>query len=342
MASSLFFLRKRRNRSKADMSVSHEIKNRLEQYLQQERSLLDDLFRLKKQQKNFGAEIGKAIIVEGVAAFAKDLLESSRAGKYGRKITKSILDRQQKEQFLIIEKNIENRHNAINQDIASFLSLVSMKKKDLKEPNSSLLIQKIEKAQNYAKVETCIKRTIKALTSIANRPLVYNTEIPVMQEVVIPPGKPFASILKLREILQSIQGYAKIIDPYVDETTLELLLNIPEGVPVKVLTAYTGGKKSGKRLERAYRTLKTERPPVEMRKCDPNLIHDRFILDQNRGWNIGSSLKDMGKKLSMIKPILAKSRRETERLFDEMWSKSNPVITRVQTIKSKCGHGDTA
>lgn len=305
--------------------MSHEIRSRLEQYLQREQSLLNELLQLKRQRKAVGAEIGKDIVAEGVAAFATDLFESSRAGRYGRKITKSIFDKQQKEQFLVRERSIENRHNALTQGIISFLTSVSINKKGLKEPNSFQLIKKIEKAQDYAKVETCINRTIKSLKSIASRPLIYNKEIPVMLEVVIPPGQPFTSVLKLRKILQSIQGYAKIIDPYVDETTLELFLYIPEGLPIKVLTAYTGGAEKGRRFVRSCNRFKKERHQFEIRRCEVKVIHDRFILDKNKGWSIGSSLKDIGKKLSMIKIISSQSKRETEKIFDEMWSKSNPV-----------------
>ena len=103
--------------------------------------------------------------------------------------------------------------------------------------NSFQLIQKIDKAQDFVKVDTRIRRTIRTLRTIANKSLIYNKDISVQgKEVVIPPGKPFTSTLKLKEILQSIQGYVKIIDPYIDETTLELLLYVPEGLPIKILT----------------------------------------------------------------------------------------------------------
>lgn len=312
--------------SKAEIRVSNEIKNGLEQYIQQEQSLLDEFLRLKRQRKDVRTEIGKAIVVEGVAAFATDLLESSRAGRYGRKIAKSILDQKQKEQILIGERSVESRHDILIQDIRNFLSSVSIKKRRLKEPNSYLLTEKIDKTQDFVKVDTRIRRTITALKTIANKPLIYNRQIRVQQEeVVIPPGKPFTSALKLKKILQNIRGYAKIIDPYIDETTLELLLYIPEGVPIKVLTAYTGGKDKERRFQEGCRRFKIERPQFEIRKCKAKLIHDRFMLDHKQGWNIGSSLKDIGKSMSMIKVISSQGKGETEKLFDKLWSKAKPV-----------------
>jgi len=304
--------------------LSNEIKNNIENYIHQEQSLLDGFSQLKRQQKDIGSEIGKAVVAEGVAAFATELLESSLVGKYGRKITKSILDQKQKEQISTIERSMENRHNALIQDVRNFLSTVSIKKRGMKESTSSQLIEKITKAQEFVKLDTRIRRTIKALISVLNEPLIYNKEVQVQQEeVVILPGKPFTGTLKLKEILQNIQGYAKIIDPYVDETTLELLLNTREGIPIKILTSYTGGKEKERHFEKVCQRFKTERPQFEIRKCDGKLIHDRFVLDQNQGWNIGSSLKDIGKGMSMIKTISPQSKRETEKMFDEIWSKSH-------------------
>lgn len=145
--------------------------------------------------------------------------------------------------------------------------------------------------------------------------------------MIIPPGEPFSGSLRLKEILRSIQGYAKIIDPYVDETTLELLLQIPEDLPIKLLTEHTGGEEKERQFRRACQRFKTERPRLQTRKCEPKLPHDRFILTQTQGWNVGSSLKDLGKKLSMIKEISIESKIEAEKKFDEIWRNAKDLLT---------------
>jgi len=305
--------------------MSYEIKNRIEHHIQQEQTLLNEFLQQKSQRNEIGTELGKAIVTEGAAAFATELFESSRAGRYGRKFAKHVLDQKRREQILIGERSIEDKHNALVQDFRKFLSSVSTEKSGLKKPNSSQLIEKIDKAQDFVKVNTRIRRTIKALRSILLKPLIYNKEIPVQQEeLFIPPDTPFTSTLRLKEILQHIQGYAKIIDPYVHETTLELLLYIPKSSPIKVLTAYTGGKDRERRFKRAYKRFKVERPQFEIRKCKAKLIHDRFILDEKGGWNIGSSLKDIGKSMSMIRVISPQSKRKTEEMFNKIWNSSIP------------------
>lgn len=312
------------------MSMSHEIKNRLEQYIRREQALLNKFSQLKKQRKDVGGEIGRTIIGEGVAAFAADLFESSLAGRLGRKATKALLEQKRKEQLLIQERNIENQHDFLVQSVRALLSSMSSMRKNLKEPNSSKLVAKLDRAQEFVKVDTRIRRTITALRGIANKSLIYNKQTPVQQivkEVIVPPGKPFTGAMKLKEVLRSVQGYAKIIDPYVDETTLEFLINIPKGLPIKVLTEYTGGKEKERRFKRACQRFRTERLYLQVRKCKPKLIHDRFILTQTQGWSIGSSIKDMGKRLSMIKEISSQTKREAEKVFDQIWSKSINLIT---------------
>jgi hypothetical protein len=148
-----------------------------------------------------------------------------------------------------------------------------------------------------------------------------------MKEIVIPPGEPFSSSQILNKILKSIQGYAKIIDPYVDETTLDFLLHIRRDLPIKLLTEHIGGEEKEKQFRRACQRFKIDRPEYQIRKCEPKLIHDRFILTQTQGWNVGSSLKDIGKKMSMIKEISNQSKIVAEKKFEEIWRSAKDLLT---------------
>ncbi len=309
--------------------MSEDIKSRLQEYVQQEHVLLDQILQLK-QQKNVGTEIGQAVISEGVAALATSLFESSTAGRLGRKLTKSAFNQQQKNQLTIQERNIENQHNSLVQRVRDLISSLSVKRKNLQETNSHELIGKLDRAQESLKVETRIRRTITTLMSIASKQLIYNKDIRALQtakEIIIPPGEPFSGSLRLKEMLRNVKGYAKIIDPYVDETTLEFLLEIPEDVPIRLLTEHTGGEEKERKFIRTCQKFITERPRYQARKCEPKLIHDRFILTKTQGWSVGSSLKDIGKKMSMIKEISIESKIEAERKFEELWRNAKDLLT---------------
>ena len=308
--------------------MSEDIKSRLQEYVMQDQVLLDQILQLRNQ-KNVGAEIGKTVLSEGAAALAAGLFESSAAGRLGRKLTKSALDQQQKSQLMIQERNIESQHNSLVQRVSDFVSSLSVKRKNLQEANSYELIKKLERAQEFLKAETRIRRTVTTLMNIASKQLIYNKDIQASQslkEIIILPGEPFSGSLRLKEMLRSVRGYAKIIDPYVDETTLEILFEIPEEASIRLLTEHIGGEGKEKQFRRACQKFITERPRCQARKCEPGLIHDRFILTKTRGWSVGSSLKDIGKKMSMIKEISIESKIEAERKFEELWRNAKDLL----------------
>ena len=308
--------------------MSGEIKSHLGHFIQLEQAFLVQLSQLARQG-NVGKEIGKAVISEGAAAIIANLFESSSAGKLGRKLTKAALEQRQKNQVFVERSKIESQHDSLVQEVKVFVSSVSILRKDLREPNSHFLVEKLDHAQEFQKVETRIRKTIVTLKGIACKQLIYNKDIATPRtaaEIVIPPGRPFSGVITLKEILRSVRGYAKIIDPYVDETTLELLLEIPENLPIKLLTELTGGEEKEKRFLKACQRFKTERPQFQIRKCDHGLIHDRFILTQTQGWNVGSSLKDIGKRMSMLIEIAAQSKINAEIKFDEIWKGSKDLL----------------
>jgi len=60
------------------------------------------------------------------------------------------------------------------------------------------------------------------------------------------------------------------------------------------------GRTKKKCFKRLCEKFKIERPEFEIRKCYLKLIHDKFILTRKQGLSFGTSLKDIGKKPSMI------------------------------------------
>ena len=304
------------------VGMPNKIKNRLQQFIQQEQQLLNQLHQIKTRQKGVGTQIGNTVISEGAGAFAAELLESSKAGRLGRRFTKTFLDQKRREQSQIQKRTIESKHDSVIQSIRAFLSSVSIKTKNIAEPNSHRLVAKIDRAQEYVRIDTKIRRTVIALESMGEKSLIYSKDIPALQiskETLVSPGKPFTGSIKIKEILKSCRGYVKVIDPYINEATLELLINIPEGVPTRLLTAFTGGEEKEGKRKRTYRKFKEERPEFEIKKCRSNLIHDRFILTKTHGWNVGSSLKDFGKKLSIITELSTEAKGNVEKKFDGIW-----------------------
>jgi len=210
----------------------------------------------------------------------------------------------------------------------AYLDSISEWKPNLTKENSIALRNKLEKAQNYVNIETKIKHTIRVLEDLTLRCLVYNKDISraPLSEVMVPPGKPLTGKVIIKKILGSVQGYVKIIDSYVSDATLELLLAVPENIPIKLLTENIGGKKGRRSFLRTCKQFKVERPSFEIRKCEKGKLHDRLILTFERGWIVGQSLKDFGKKHSTINELSKKGKKENEEIFNQYWALSKDLI----------------
>ncbi len=164
--------------------MSSDICNRLSYYSQQGRGILRNLHQAQLRPNAAGTEIIKDLVITGAGEFAADLFESSRAKKYGRKITKSYLNQQEKHQIDANMLQFESIFQSWFAEVKSFLSQVSVQKQNLVQPgNSEILLRKISQVIRYSKTETKIKRTIAVLDEISPHPLVYNSHLPTEKEM---------------------------------------------------------------------------------------------------------------------------------------------------------------
>jgi len=311
--------------------MSFEIKRSIEHYINQGEILLEQLKVSKLQQKNVQADLGRTFLIEGARLLAVDIFESAKVGRITKKLTRAYLDQQKKKQKSIIEETYNNRFYSWLRNINDFLANISTYKANLKKPNSQQLIGRFSKIEEVVKLETKISRSIRILRGISNKPLIYNQEIKKLtvieeKQILLPPGSPYTGFRKIEELLRKSTGYIKIIDSYVDEDILDILFNVAKEIPIFLLTAFTGGKGKGKRFVKLCKRFKTERPRFEIRKCDPSILHDRFILTKNNGWTIGSSIKDIGKRMTMITPLTVDTLKNAEELFKQIWHNSKNLI----------------
>lgn len=297
--------------------MSEEINRILDSYINQEKRLLGQLSQIKIQRDDIKTEIAKDLVSLGA---------SELFGRTGRKLTRMAIDRKVKTRIKGMEDNVDAQHRTIMYNITAFLRTISEWQKNIKEPNSHRLLPRIEKAQGGARIATRVQATIKGLISLKAKRLIYNKDIPPVSQkgAVFPPGSPFSASMELRHLLGSATGYVKICDTYVSVKTLDILNSIPAGIPIKLLTEKTGGKKRAPAFLRACKDFKAEHPGLEVRKGEG--LHDRFILMKDRGWSFGSSLKDFGSKFSAFTGLQEKEKREAEKIFDDLWKKARQIV----------------
>lgn len=311
--------------------MSEAIRSRLESFLQRGEYLQNQLSAIKTP-KNVKDTINRDLVGEAANLIVREVLDLPYGGKV-RKYSKAILKQQEEKRIADAERSVEMSYHQWTQNIEGYLSSVSLIKSDLNPSgNSHELVNRIKRAQDAKRLDTKIRSTVSALRTISTKNLILNKDIPefitkskqknAKKEIIIPPDKPFTGQRELTKIIEEAQGFLWVMDTYVDFKTLDLLHEAPKGISIRLLTCNTGGADKENRFLRACKSLKAERLGFEIRKCDSKLVHDRFILTKNKGWLVGSSLKDIGKKLTMITEMSPEASKKMRTHFEEIWKKS--------------------
>jgi hypothetical protein len=103
-------------------------------------------------------------------------------------------------------------------------------------------------------------------------------------------GQIFDAYLLLSDIIKSAKISIKLIDNYIDESTLVLFTKRDAKVEMKIYT-----KTISKQLELDLQKYNAQYSAIEIKKFE--LSHDRFlIIDDSEVYHFGASLKDLGKK----------------------------------------------
>lgn len=191
--------------------MSTEIYNRISYYSQQGKGILNCLHQAQMRPKTLGAEIvkdlasiGKDSISNGVGSFIGEILESSRAKRYGRKYTKIYLNQQEIQVTSTAVSQFELEFQYWFAEIKSFLSQVSVEKLNIVQPgNSTILLKKLNQVSRYTKTETKIRRMLAILDDVSCLPLVYSRSLPTREAVEEKKKKmPYDNIQRLENTLR--------------------------------------------------------------------------------------------------------------------------------------------
>lgn len=129
-----------------------------------------------------------------------------------------------------------------------------------------------------------------------------------------------------KEILNTLKGELKIIDPYCDKKTLDILEN--SGNPrIKFLTKINNirNPRQQRSFLRELQEFKSDYSTIEFKDYPQNDIHDRYVISDNAFIIIGYSIKDFGKKETFVTVFRDNEdiRQQLLKNFDEKWNKSN-------------------
>ena len=103
-------------------------------------------------------------------------------------------------------------------------------------------------------------------------------------------GQIFDAYLFVSDIIKSAKKSIKLIDNFIDESTLVLFTKRDANIKTTIYT-----KTISKELQLDWKKYNEQYEKIEIKKFD--LSHDRFlIVDEKEIYHFGASLKDLGKK----------------------------------------------
>ena len=176
-----------------------------------------------------------------------------------------------------------------------------------------------EKLEEKAKL---LYLTIKGLKAVKD--LVGDTV--GVRTWVIEAGKVYSGKKLFQEVvLSSVGSSLKICDPYCGARTIDLLSGIGHNCRVMILTQSIETKGSFQReledFQKEYSGI-----DIEVRVFSASTLHDRYAISDDNCWSIGSSLKDLGNKDTIVTKLGDEIRYALEEMFEERWKRSSPLV----------------
>ena len=142
----------------------------------------------------------------------------------------------------------------------------------------------------FEQIETKISQHDKLLNEHEQKfDLLIKTYLPP-HEGIFYDGQIFDAYIFVSDIIKSATNSITLIDNYIDESVLYLLLKRKENVKATIYTS-----KISKQLSLYIDRYNAQYPKIEISTFSKS--HDRFIIIDNKTvYHIGASLKDLGKK----------------------------------------------
>ncbi len=145
------------------------IKQQINYFIQVEQSYLGKYQQLHTRSRDATGQLIVAGVTEGVKAIVADLFSSPLAGRFAKGFTKNYFRQDQQKALATQENNLDAQHRYIVQSALGLLQSVSVKKAHMKGVNSTTLVERLNKAQGFSRLDTRIKRTVTVLKGIIAR-----------------------------------------------------------------------------------------------------------------------------------------------------------------------------
>ncbi|MGV9169387.1 MAG: hypothetical protein ACOC38_05525 [Promethearchaeia archaeon] len=304
--------------------MPNETKIQLDNLLNRAKALLEGYNESKSVLKTPSTQANEIALSE-VARHLVGSVFSKGAGIQARKFSREILEQNRKTKLKELKtRSLQQVEDWIKR-VVRFLKSVSTD--GAQKPNSSKLVSKFLRIQEYVNPDTRLKHGITILKKFNLKGIVSNEKLAQSsgEGLVARPGEQFKAYRRILEIASKAKGYLFIVDPYPGQETLVVLEKSPLDQPARLLTFPLRNKSKRAEFETLAKKLTRDRPKTEVRYAPRGMLHDRFIITENQIWHVGHSIKDIGNKLSAITPMRENKGREAKRESEKIWKKSSPI-----------------
>jgi hypothetical protein len=307
--------------------MSDEIRQQLGQYKTVIEKLVDQYTREKQVLTSSQSRASRESASNGIGLLVEIATQSKELKKHGKRWSKAAIEDQYKKDL----KEHEDRYlrllgNQIAQ-LKSLLSDVSILHMSNPTSNTEALLLRIEKVDERSTFKGKANRLLQILSGLQSKKLIRNTELEELakskkkKQIIVEPGTPYSAKREVERVLEAVNKHVYLIDTYIDEKTLDILLAVPKGVQILILTQGREGWPSSRFLQHC-KDFAFERPGFEIRLADSRLIHDRFVLTNRESCMIGSSLKDFGKSMSSMTLLEKQASQKAHAEFHAIWKQS--------------------
>ena len=141
--------------------------------------------------------------------------------------------------------------------------------------------------------------------------------------VVFNAREPFSAWMRIEQLFESTHHRLFIADPYFNAQALRLLTNVGEHIDLRILARTDQAPTAA-----IWSRFQAERKgPSSYRRAPANeMTHDRILLVDDSVYLSGASLKDVGKKFSVLLQLEnAELQRQCRTAFERIWATAHPL-----------------
>lgn len=173
------------------------------------------------------------------------------------------------------------------------------------------ILRSLENAGESAALKTTLMKSLTAASNLVVKLTIIESRW-IPKGKLVPAGRLIRGVEEIESILShNCQEYVILCDPYCSRRTLSILEATPREIPITVLTMRITDDESFKEgLERVRKSGRVI--DVKISEARPG-FHDRYVITHSHGWTVGTSIKDIGNRDTLIHEL--ENRAEVENMI---------------------------